>query len=174
MAGQREPLKLVLHKGKKHLTKEEIAKREKEEIQAPADNVKPPSYLSRDLKREFKKIADELMRIGIISNLDGDALARYLQSRKMYLQITDKLLIIPPVIEKEVFDEKIGEMVIDMQTNDVYTDLLKNQNKLFAQCRTAATDLGLTISSRCKLVIPEGKQDKDKPIDPRESKFGSV
>ena len=33
MAGQRQPIDLVIAKGKKHLTKEEIAKRKSSELQ---------------------------------------------------------------------------------------------------------------------------------------------
>lgn len=40
-------------------------------------------------------------------------------------------------------------------TNDDYSELLINQDKLFKQCRQASSDLGLTISSRCRLVIPK-------------------
>jgi len=172
MAGQKQPMSLKLLKGNKNLTKAEIKKGLEEEIKAPADNVKAPSYLSKDLKREFKKIADELIRIGIMSNLDSDALARYLQSRKMYIQVTDQLLNMPATIETEYEDEKTGELMTDIDENGVYTKLLNNQTKLFKQCREAATDLGLTISSRCKLVMPEKKEEKKK--DPRAGKFGGV
>jgi P27 family predicted phage terminase small subunit len=173
MAGQKQPMSLKLLKGNKHLTKAEIKKGLEEEIKAPADNVKAPSYLSKDLKREFKKIADELVKIGIMSNLDVDALARYLQSRKMYLAVTNKLLEMPVTIETEYEDDKTGELMTDVDENGVYAKLLNSQTKLFKQCREAASDLGLTISSRCKLVLPETKE-KDKPKDPRAGKFGGV
>ncbi|TWK37671.1 hypothetical protein CHCC20348_4437 [Bacillus paralicheniformis] len=62
MARPRQPVDLLLVKGKKNLTKQEI--------KAPNDKVKAPSCLPRDLKREFKKIADELKNIGIMTNLD--------------------------------------------------------------------------------------------------------
>lgn len=48
--------------------------------------------MPKDLKREFKKIADELKNIGIMTNLDVDALARFLFARKLYLQVTEQLL----------------------------------------------------------------------------------
>lgn len=70
MAGARQPVDLLLVKGKKNLTKQEIEERRKQEIKAPSDKVKAPSYLPKDLKREFKKIADELKNIGIMTNLD--------------------------------------------------------------------------------------------------------
>ncbi len=54
--------------------------------------------------------------------------------------------------------------------NDDYSDLLINQDKLFKQCRQASSDLGLTISSRCKLVIP--KKDDGKQKTKEEERFG--
>lgn len=55
-------------------------------------------------------------------------------------------------------------------TNDDYSELLINQDKLFKQCRQASSDLGLTISSRCRLVIP--KKDDGKPKSKEEERFG--
>lgn len=55
MARPRQPVDLLLVKGKKNLTKKEIEERRKQEIKAPDDKVKAPSYLPKDLKREFKR-----------------------------------------------------------------------------------------------------------------------
>lgn len=154
MARPRQPIDLLLYKGKKNLTKEEIEKRKSQEVKAASDKVEPPSYLStKALKEEFNEIASELMRIGIMSNLDIDALARFLISKKMYLKVSKKLLNLDPLDES-------------------YTVLLNNMDKLFKQCRQSASDLGLTISSRCKLVIP--KQEEDKNTSPEEEMFGDV
>lgn len=150
MARPRQPVDLIAIKGKKHLTKTEIAERKATEVKAAADKVKPPSYLPKDLKREFKKIADELLDIGIMTNLDVDALARFLIAKKLYLEITRKLLDEPELI---ISDDK----------------LVTSQDKLFKQCRSAASDLGLTISSRCKLVMP--KKEVEKPVS-KFAKFG--
>ncbi len=46
--------------------------------------------------------------------------------------------------------------------NDNYSELLINQDKLFKQCRQVSGDLGLTIFSRCKLVIPKKVDGKPK------------
>ncbi len=151
MARPRQPVDLLVYKGKKNLTKKEIENRKAQEVKAPADKVKPPTYLPKDLKREFKKIANELLDIGIMTNLDVDALARFLIAKKLYLDVSQKLLENP-------------ELVI------VDTDLVGIQDKLFKQSRAAASDLGLTISSRCKLVIP--KQDEKPPQTEAEKRFG--
>ncbi len=164
MARPRQPVDLLLVKGKKNLTKKEIAERREQEIKAPDDKVKAPSYLPKDLKREFKKIADELKNIGIMTNLDVDALARFLFARKQYLQITEIILRTPVITDVEDEDGNLIEVA-----SQKYSDLLINQDKLFKQCRQASSDLGLTISSRCKLVIP--KKD-DKPKSKEEERFG--
>ena len=41
-----------------------------------------------------------------------------------------------------------------------YNYLSKIQNRLMKACNENARELGLTISSRCKLVIPKEKDDK--------------
>ena len=43
----KEPVKLIIAKGKKHLTKAEIKEREDNEIKVDATNVTPPNYLSK-------------------------------------------------------------------------------------------------------------------------------
>ncbi|MGE6628997.1 P27 family predicted phage terminase small subunit [Bacillus altitudinis] len=174
MARPRQPVDLLLVKGKKNLTKKEIAERREQEIKAPDDKVKAPSYLPKDLKREFKKIADELKNIGIITNLDVDALARFLFAKKLYLQVTEQLLERGPMKKVIVRNlDKEGNVISEdekLVPNDDYSDLLINQDKLFKQCRQASSDLGLTISSRCKLVIP--KKDDGKPKSKEEERFG--
>ncbi|MGU9539252.1 phage terminase small subunit P27 family [Clostridium tepidum] len=151
MARPRQPTDLLLVKGKKHLTKAEIEDRKRKEIKAPSDKVKAPSYLPADLKKEFNKIAKELKEIGIITNLDIDALARFIIAKKMYLELTKQILKKPEL------------MIVDK-------DIVTTQDKLFKQCRSSASDLGLTISSRCKLVVPK-KEDK-KELTEEEKLFG--
>ncbi|WP_434685481.1 phage terminase small subunit P27 family [Bacillus velezensis] len=165
MARPRQPVDLLLVKGKKNLTKQEIEERRAQEVKAPNDKVKAPSYLPKDLKREFKKIADELKNIGIMTNLDVDALARFLFAQKQYLEMTEVLLETPITALVEDDDGNKFEVA-----NKTYSDLLINQDKLFKQCRQGSSDLGLTISSRCKLVIP--KKDDGKPKSKEEERFG--
>lgn len=150
MAGQRQPIELVIAKGKKHLTKSEIEKRRMAEVRAPIGNIEPPPYLDANLKKEFKKIAEQLIDIGILADIDDEALARYLTAKKLYLKVTKALLKMPPIIEDDG----------DIYQNNQYSELSKTQDRLFKQCRTAAVDLGLTITSRCKLVLPKKEEEK--------------
>lgn len=84
MAGQRQPIALIQAKGKKHLTKAEIAERERTEVKAPADKVTPPPYLTPSQKKIFRKIAKDLREIDLISNLDVEALARLVIAQEKY------------------------------------------------------------------------------------------
>jgi P27 family predicted phage terminase small subunit len=141
VAGSRQPTELLLVKGKKHLTKEEKEQRKNSEVKANTNNIVAPSYLPEEIQEKFKNIADELLSIGIMSNLDCEALARYLSAEHQYQQVTTKILKSKTI-------------------NDSYIELVKLQEKIFKMARAAASDLGLTISSRCKLVIPKKEEDK--------------
>ena len=60
MARPRQPIELVIAKGKKHLSKAEIEERRKQEIKASNDNIEAPSYLPNNLKEEFNNILYDL------------------------------------------------------------------------------------------------------------------
>ncbi|WP_195948138.1 phage terminase small subunit P27 family [Paraclostridium bifermentans] len=143
MARPKQPISLIQAKGKKHLTKSEIEERKSTEVKAASDKVTPPSYLPNVLKKEFERISGELIKVEIMTNLDCEALARFVVSEYNYQKVTKKLL-------------KTG---VD---NDKYFNYLLMQDKLFKQSRQAASDLGLTISSRCKLVVPKQTENEKK------------
>ena len=152
MAGQRQPFELVMAKGKKHLTKAEIEERKKTELKVDLKNVKAPSYLPKKLKIEFEEISKKLLEIGIMTELDEDCLARYLLSKQKYLQNTKMLN--QSSRKSDIYEmEKLATM----------------QDKAFKQCRASGNDLGLSITSRCKLVMPEKTED---PKPNKFSKFG--
>lgn len=152
MARPRQPIELIELKGRAHKTKEEIKRRKETEIKAPNDNIKPPSYLNANQKRRFKKIAKELDDIGILSNLDCGILAAYIVAYDNYIKFTDMVnkLYAPDGTEEEA---QIQMLLIEKAVN--------LQDKAFKQCRSAASDLGLTISSRCKLVVPKVEETKE-------------
>lgn len=150
MAGQKQPIDLVVAKGKKHLTKTEIETRKKQEINVPFTDIQAPSYLPKGLVNEFYETATKLKSLKIMTELDEDCLARYLMSKKNYIKITKKL------------DRCIAKKEIDIEET---ADLMAIQDKLFKQCRSAASDLGLSISSRCRLTVPEN------PDPPKKNKF---
>ena len=146
MAGQRQPIELLLAKGNKHLTKAEIEERKAKEIKASNDNIKPPSYLNEKLIPHFNYIADQLLDIGIMTNLDCEVLARYIILENQFQQISTKL------------------MNLDIDDEDYYK-FCTLQDKIFKQVRQVGNDLGLSISSRCKLVIPTKQEEKEETLE---------
>lgn len=167
MAGPRQPTDLLVLKGKKHLTKSEIEERKNKEIKAKNDKIKAPDYLSKDEKKEFKKISKELIEIGIMSNLDIDCLSFFIKTRAEYLRITKEVEIRGPTKEIELEEKNTEGIVIGTKNiiviDDDYERLIKLQLKVLNSCRKAASDLGLSIASRCRLVVP--KQDNNKPAN---------
>lgn len=165
MAGQRQPIALVQAKGKKHLTKAEIAERERTEVKAPADKVTPPSYLTKEQKSAFKKIVKQLRTIDLVSNLDVDALARLVIAQSKYVQVTEQLSELPLMVEIEVKTGKIdenGRPVLKKVevVNSQVERLALMQDRYFKQCRQGAADFGMTVSSRCRLVVPKADDSK--------------
>lgn len=152
MAGKRQPTDLVLLNGRKHLTKAEIEARRASEIKAPAPKskrVKPPAYLPESLHKKFRSLAKQLIEIGILAEIDYDSLARYLLAEQAYLAVTEQV-----------------NRAIANQAISLLDDLSKTQARYFNQCSRAAADLGLTISSRCRLVVPKPPEDEaaDDPL----------
>ena len=179
MGGRRkEPVDLILLKGKSnHLTKEEIEKRRAAELKAPSNNIKYPKYLAKDLRRDFTYYAKTLDSIGIFSDLDVDTLARYLIQRKEYLKTVAMMNDMQPLlIYTEMIFDPFGDPTGKYQTkyaeNDVYDTLRIQQNTFYTQCRQAASDLGLTVSSRLKLVVPKAP-DKEE-VSEFDKRYGGI
>ena len=145
MAKPREPIELIIAKGNKHLTKAEIAERRASEVQPIADGIAPPDYLTKKQKEEFHEIADQLKKLKIMGATDVDALARYIVSRDFYIKSIKKLR--STAVQSDSYE---------------FTNWTKIQKQYFEQCRASASDLGLTISSRCKLVVPQVEEPTKK------------
>lgn len=145
MAGQKQPIDLVIARGKKHLSKEEIERRRNSEVKPLTGDITPPAYLTKKQKDEFNKISAQLQELKIMSETDVDTLARYVVANTFYINAVKKLR------SKEVRDDP-----------ELFDSWLKIQEKMFRQCRSSANDLGLSISSRCKLVVPAADKPPEK------------
>lgn len=170
MAGPKRPMMLNLASGGKHWTKEEIKERVSSEVQPCTDGIAPPPYLTAKQKKQFKNIADQLQRIGIMGETDNDALARYITAQDLYEQAVKDMR----QTQKDR-PERPGSGASQDERNAYYTQMetwsilmdsaVKRQDRYFKQAQTAAAALGLTISSRCKLAVPQSGEA------PKENKF---
>lgn len=149
MARPREPIALIQAKGKKNLTKAEIAERQASEVQPCTDNIVAPSYLTAAQRKRFDVLAGQLQKIKIMGETDCEALARYITAQDLYEQTVKELRKVQK--ERPKLDTGLEGAVL---WAELLEKLDKRQDRYFKQATTAARDLGLTISSRCKLQVP--------------------
>lgn len=143
MAGKRQPTDVVIANGRKHLSRAEEAERRAGEVKVPpAKTAKPPKWLQETLKKDFRAIGKRLIAAGLYTELDADTLGRYLVAQHQWELATREA-------EKALED-------LDPEEAD---DWGKIQDRYFKQARNCANDMGLTVTSRCRLVVPDtGKQ----------------
>lgn len=147
---QRLPIEVVQARGSKHLTKAEIHERQEREIKPITDSIIAPSYLTKKQKDTFYKLSEQLQKLKIMGETDVDALARYIVSNDNYIHATKQL------------------RKSDVKNDPTLYDLwIKTQERSFKMVRASANDLGLTITSRCKLVVPGANKEET----PKENKF---
>ena len=177
MGRTRQPIDLIKAKGKKHLTEEEYETRKAQELEVPFTDIEPPEYLTAKQKREFMGIAEKLLQLNIMTELDVDVLAQYCIAKTLYLdycgQIKKILAKNLSVRKWEAIDKiaatcddaqgiiELLESIMKRQRADDTAVLMTQQDKAFKQCLACAKELGMTITSRCKLIIPQPPDDDD-------------
>lgn len=145
MAGKRQPTDVVLANGRKHLSRAEEAERRAGEVKvAPAKTTKPPKWLLEELKPDFRRLGKRLIAAGLYTELDADTLGRYLVAQHQWELSTHE-------VEKALEE-------IDPEEAE---DWSRIQDRYFKQARACANDMGLTVTSRCRLVVPESRQETD-------------
>lgn len=147
---QRLPIEVVQARGSKHLTKAEIQERQEREIKPITDDIIAPDYLTKKQKDIFYKLASQLEKLKIMGETDVDALARYIVANDSYVHATKQL--------------RKSNVKNDPTLYDLW---IRTQERSFKMVRASANDLGLTITSRCKLVVPGANKEET----PKENKF---
>lgn len=150
MAGKRQPTDVVIANGRKHLSKSEEAERRAGEVKVPtAKAAKPPKWLPEELRKDFRAIGKQLIAAGLYTELDADTLGRYLIAQSEYLMATSHV--------HNAYQERDPEAVEDWS---------RIQDRHFKQARNCANDMGLTVTSRCRLVVPESNRQATEDNNP--------
>lgn len=150
MAGSRQTLAVLEANGRKHLSKKERAERAAGEVRAgPIKRLLAPDWLAPTLRPTFQRIAKGLLELmpGLISRLDGDTIARYCAAQEAWQQASDQV-----------------DQALAMGRLDDAKDWSAIQDRYFKQCRACANDLGMTITSRCRMVVPEKPKPEENPF----------
>ena len=165
MARPRQPIDLLEAKGKKHLTKKEKEDRKISEVVPCTDEIIAPAYLTAPEKKQFYLLADQLKKIKIMGETDTEALARYITAQGLYEQAVKDLR----KAQKERPKEANANILIAWA--ELLEKLDKRVDRYYKQATSAASKLGLTITDRCRLVVP--KSDEAPKVN-KFNKFGKV
>lgn len=150
MPGPRQPTDVIINNGRKHLSKSEEAARRKKEVSVSAPKTAiPPKWMPDTLKKEFRALGKLLIAAGLYTKLDADTLARYLVAQHQWIIATAEA-------EKALAQR-------DQEQADAWGRV---QERYFKQARNCANDMGLTVTSRCRLVVPEGSPQKTEDENP--------
>jgi P27 family predicted phage terminase small subunit len=164
MAGPRQPIELIIANGKKNLSKAEIAERRASEVAPCMDEIVAPEYLTEEQTAHFIKLAEQLKKIKIMGETDCDTLARYVVAESLYEQAVEDLRVAHMQRPQNADAEELMLWAAMIEKMD------KRQDRYCKQASTMARDLGLTISSRCKLQVPV-KNEPEKPVN-KFARFG--
>lgn len=149
MPGPRLPTDVVKDRGKKHMTRaEEDQRRDREVHVAPPDQAEPPRWLGKKFHREFRELAALLAGAGLYAELDRDALGQFLTCRERWSRA-----------------DKLASAAIRAKDEKLAKDWAGIQGTYFKQCRQCAEVMGLSVSSRCRLVLPEKLTQEAEPED---------
>lgn len=139
MGRPRKPAALMAAEGNpSKLSRAALAERAAREVKVDLLDIEPPDYLPGSMGGEFADLAAKLLHVGIATELDSDAIARYLMVRLHWVE-TEKAL------RRAMKGGDVDEVAKASRVHDA----------AFRQCRLCASDLGLTITSRCRIVVPE-------------------
>ncbi|WP_031405284.1 phage terminase small subunit P27 family [Geobacillus vulcani] len=166
MGRNAKPIHLHLLEGNKNrLTKKEIEQRLETEkrLKPKKDKIKPPSWLDDVAKKEFKRIAKELMELDLLTNVDVNALAAYCDAYSDYVKCTQ-------IIQEEGLMVEYTNKAAE--TNKVPHPLLTKKKQLYEQMRSIASEFGLSPAARAKLAIPKSEEHQQKSEE--EQLFGDA
>lgn len=139
MAGKRQPTSVVIANGKKHMPQAEIDARLDAEVKVePPEKAIPPRWLAKKFHAEFQELGEMLLRVELYTDLDKDILAQYLVTRERWVRA-----------------DKQAATAIRAKDEVKAKDWSSIQASYFKQCRQCAEAMGLSITSRCRLVLPK-------------------
>lgn len=135
---------------KGHVTKAEKEHRKEQEFLLKGDCKKltAPTWLSKDAKKEFARVAKHLIALELISESDLAVIAIYADAYAKFQQATAEINVSGIVTEKQDGEERVSPYVIAQQ-------------KYVETIMKCSTKLGLFVSDRLKLIVPKTEKVKD-------------
>lgn len=151
-----------VNKGNMSNTERKAREKAEARLRTGTTKVKPPRWLSKEAKKEFRRLAKMLIELDLIDNLDVDLLAVLANTIVAYQEVSATLAQDGRIIE---YTNKAGA------TNIVSHPAVAQQKQLADQIRMLANEFGLTPSARAKLALPRGDTPEPTAFD---EMFGDV
>ena len=104
---------------------------------APPHDGTPPAYLTGAAADEWRRLVPELHRLGILSTLDGDALALYCETWARWRQAEAEILK--------------GGMVLRGRHGPIPSPYVAIASRLAGQLRAPLVEFGMTPSARARV-----------------------
>ena len=149
MSGGRRPMAVNLASGSKHWTKAEIEERQAAEVRVEKPvSFTCPKWLGADAKKLFRGYAKELLVSGLpVSRLDTGTLARMCDAEALYAKALEK-----------------RDQAMEAEDGESLALWMKTMGSCEKIARGAANDLGCTVASRCRMVVPKVDTEEDDPL----------
>lgn len=141
------PRKIInMSTGKIAKTQREMREEQEGKLKLSRDQLRPPTWLDRNAKKEFRRVADEFAQIRILDNLDLSVLATYSHAYS-HLQVLGRKLNDKGDVQE--FERSRG-VAAELNAYEKYS-------KILMQC---SAKLGISTVDRLKLVTPVEKEKK--------------
>ena len=111
-----------------------------------AANIRPPAWIAKEAKKEWKRVADILCRIGVVTEIDYPILVAYCQAWGKFVES-----------EKEI--AKTGFLTGRMSAGKSTNPLDWISNKAQDQMLKYAAELGIGASARTRIKAVKEKKD---------------
>jgi P27 family predicted phage terminase small subunit len=185
MAGRKKyTLKILEHKGKKHLTKKEKEERAKTELSMSDGRIRCPRWVMSNsiAYKKWREIFPLLSNEGVLKPSDAGALARYCMAYYEYLdliRLREEIGSVEPLssqeeeatiteLERRVDERsaaKLWEKINFIFSAQAVLSYDKAINQKMAAVLSLEDRLGLNIVARAKVIVPKKDDDADKPVD---------
>ncbi len=129
---------------------------------------KCPTFLSKDAKKEWKRVAPQLERLGLLTQIDMVALAGYCESYAQWKEAVEFMHEFGTTYTLWERNDD-GSIKVDVHGNPVMRYMqqfpqVSIANKALTQIKAFCTEFGLTPSSRSRIQVP-GAQEGEDPME---------
>lgn len=131
-----------------------------DEVQPAAKISPPPEHLSPKARQEWDRISQVLFRLGLLTEIDGVALATYAQLYGRWAEAETALNAAREAPDAIAF----GLLVVTSNGTLVQNPLVGTANKAAADLMRYCVEFGMTPSSRTRVHAKAPEEEKDDPI----------